>query len=79
MHDYNSRMRRKSAVSDWKEAQRIEQARRMTPEQRLEASADLHVLVMELHRAGNRYREERKAAHEDHRSKPGRSIPPRRN
>ncbi len=55
---YNPSMRRTSAIDRAKEAERILEARRMTPEQRLEASANLSAVVMELHMAGNRYREE---------------------
>ncbi len=55
---YSSRMRRKSAIDRAKQAERIERARRMTPEQRLEASASVSAAVMELHRAGHRDRQE---------------------
>ena len=51
-------MRRKSAIGRAKEEKRIEEARRMTPQQRLEASAALSAAVLQLHRAGQRDREE---------------------
>lgn len=51
-------MRRKSAIDRAQQAQRLEEARRMTPEQRLELSAAISSTVIELHRAGKRYRKE---------------------
>lgn len=51
-------MRRKSAIDQAKEAARIEEARRMTPEQRLEACAALSAAVLQIHAAGQRDREE---------------------
>ena len=49
-------MRRKSSIDTAKQKERIERARRMTPESRLEACVNLSRLVKEIQRAGERYR-----------------------
>ena len=50
-------MRRKSSINREKRLNMIERARRMTPEKRLEASANLSQAVQELERAGRRHRQ----------------------
>ena len=48
--------RQKSFINELKEKSRLEQARRMTPEQRLEACAHLSEIVKELELEGKRMR-----------------------
>ena len=50
-------MRRKSTIDLAKQEARIRRARRMTPEQRLLASASMSNVVLELARMGKRERE----------------------
>jgi hypothetical protein len=50
-------MRGKSAIDHAKQTERIERARRMSPERRLEACINLSKLGAEIQRAGRRYRE----------------------
>jgi hypothetical protein len=51
-------VRRKSAIDRAKRLDRIERARRMTPEERLLACANVSRVIVELHEVGKRYREE---------------------
>jgi len=51
-------MRQKSRIDQEKQRERIERARRMTPENRLLACVNLARLGVEIQRAGQRYREE---------------------
>jgi hypothetical protein len=51
-------MRRQSSIDRAKRKERVERARRMTPEGRLEACVRISRAVMEIHRAGERYRQE---------------------
>ena len=53
-------MRRPSAIDRAKQKDRVERARRMTPEQRLQASVAISSVVLEIARAGKRYREEQR-------------------
>jgi len=55
---YNSGMRQKSRIDQEKQRERIERARRMTPENRLLACVNISRLVAEFQRAGQQYREE---------------------
>jgi hypothetical protein len=50
-------MRRKSAIDEAKQKDRIERARSMTPEARLQASIRITHVVLELRRAGELYRQ----------------------
>jgi len=50
-------MRRKSTINREKRLNLVENARRMTAEQRLEAAANLSSSVKEVERAGKRHRE----------------------
>jgi hypothetical protein len=50
-------VRRKSSLNREKRRNLAERARRMTPEQRLEATANLSHAVKEIERAGKRHRE----------------------
>ena len=54
---YNDPMRRKSAIDEAKQKDRIERARRMTPEARLQACIRISHVALELRRAGERYRQ----------------------
>jgi hypothetical protein len=54
---YNGAMRRKSSINQEKRRNLVERARRMTPEQRLLASANLSETIRQLELAGKRYRE----------------------
>lgn len=54
---YNQRVRRKSFINEQKRLDAIERARRMTPEQRMEAAANLSQTVKEIERAGKQQRE----------------------
>ena len=49
-------MRRPSAIDRAKQLERIERARRMTPEARLLACVNISMAVLELQRAGKRDR-----------------------
>jgi len=51
-------MRQKSRIDQEKQRERIERARRMTPENRLLACVNISRLVAEFQRAGQQYREE---------------------
>lgn len=53
---YTGAMRRRSSLDDAKRRDRIERARRMTPEQRLQACVNLSKLTAELRLAGERDR-----------------------
>ena len=54
---YNCFVRRKSAINRTKRLSLIERARRMTPEDRLVACANLAKVTTELQRAGKRHRD----------------------
>jgi hypothetical protein len=56
-------VRRKSTINLQKRLDAVERARRMTPEERLQAAANLSQTVKEIERAGKRQRE-RKAQKE---------------
>jgi len=51
-------VRRKSAIDRAKRLDRIDRARRMTPEERLLACANMCRAIVELREAGKRYREQ---------------------
>jgi len=50
--------RTKSAIDEAKQRERIERARRMTPQQRLMACVEFSSMVLEFHNAGKRRRAE---------------------
>jgi hypothetical protein len=50
-------VRRKSTINLQKRLDAVERARRMTPEERLQAAANLSQTVKEIERAGKRQRE----------------------
>jgi hypothetical protein len=52
-------VRRKSSIDIAKRLDRIERARRMTPEARLSACVNLARTTLELQQSGKRYREEK--------------------
>ena len=53
-------MRRESAIDRAKQKDRVERARRMTPEQRLQACVEISSVVLEIARTGKRDREEKR-------------------
>jgi len=48
--------RRESVIDEAKQRDRIDRARRMTPQQRLQACLDFSAIVLEFHSAGKRHR-----------------------
>jgi hypothetical protein len=50
-------VRRNSAIDLAKQKERIERARKMTPEARMVACINMSRVVMEIHRAGERHRQ----------------------
>jgi hypothetical protein len=53
------KQRRKSSIDLAKQKERIERARRMTPEERLQACINLSSLVAEFQQAGRKLRKSR--------------------